>query len=378
MRVAFVYDWVNKFGGAERILLALHEIWPEAPLYTAVYEAKRAGWAVDFDVRPSFLQKWPLAKTNHEIYLPLIPIAFEQFNFDDYDLVISISSAFAKNIITKPTTLHINYCLTPPRYLWSSISDYENEKGQLGLTRFAYNLFSSGLRQIDFISAQRVDKFLAISENVKRRIKKYYRREAEVIYPPVDIKKFAPAKINRINKTNKTDRTNNYFLVVSRLVAYKRVDIIIEAFNNLGWPLKIIGQGREKKKLEGLAKGNIEFLGGQLTDKEMLRYYQNCTALVFAGLEDFGLVSLEAQACGKPVVAYGEGGLLEAVRPGKTGEFFWPQTSQALTETVRRFDDKKYKSSHCRQNAVKYNLARFKRQFKNMVELEMTNYFRNL
>lgn len=372
MRIALVYDWVNKFGGAERILLALHQLWPKAPLYTAVYDARRAGWAADFEVRPSFLQNWPLAKNNHENYLPLFPLAFEQFDFSEYELVISVSSAFAKNIITKPQTLHINYCLTPPRYLWNGMGDYENEERWLDLTRLAYHLFSPRLRQIDFISAQRVDKFLAISENVKRRIKKYYRREAEVIYPPVDTEKFVPVKMN---KTNKTDRTNNYFLIVSRLVPYKRVDIIIEAFNNLGWPLKIIGQGREKKKLEGLAKGNIEFLGGQLTDEEVLEYYQHCTALIFAGLEDFGLVSLEAQACGKPVIAYGAGGLLETVVSGKTGEFFWPQTNQALTETVRQFDEKKYKSSDCRQNAVKYNLERFKKEFKEIVEKEMIRYF---
>lgn len=366
MKVALVYDRVNKFGGAERVLLALHEIWPEAPLFTSVYHSKGAPWAKDFQVIPSFLQKFPWARTHHEFYPFLMPLAFEGFTFDDFDVVISITSEFAKGIITKPKTLHICYCLTPTRYLWSGYWDYFSSTARqlASLPAISY------LRRWDQIAAQRVDEYLAISENVKRRIKKYYGRNSAVIYPPVDTEKF---KIKNA-KCKIEIKNSKFFLVVSRLVPYKRVDIVIEAFNQLGLPLKVIGDGMSRVSLQKIAKKNIEFLGQNLTDKKVLRYYQDCQALVFAGREDLGLVSLEAQACGRPVIAFMGGGLPETVIEGETGIFFEKQTPDSLIKSLKKFESLRFKAEDCRKQAMKFNVKIFKKKFKEYVETSLRRY----
>jgi len=360
MKVAFVYDRVNKFGGAERLLQVLHEIWPEAPLYTAVYNLKTAPWAKDFQVIPSFLQRFPLAKTWHEIYPWLMPLAFESFNFDDYDIVISVTSEAAKGILTKAETLHICYCLTPTRYLWSGYKDYFPSYA----LRFLSFPLISYLRHWDQLAAQRPDIYLATCKNVEERIKQYYHRKAEVIYPAIDTAKW---KI----KNEGERKEKGYFLIVSRLVPYKRVDIAIRAFNRLDLPLKIVGTGREEGRLKKMAKGNIEFLG-QLTDQTLLRYYGECKAVIFPQEEDFGLVPLEAQSCGKPVIAYRGGGALETVIEGRTGEFFYPQTAEALAEKILRCKEKilkgKYKPEDCRRQAEKFDIKIFKKKFKEFVE----------
>jgi len=351
MRVALVYDRVNKIGGAERVLEALHEIFPNAPLYTAVYNPKTAPWAEKFNVIPSFLNKFPFAKRSHEIYPWLTPLAFESFDFSEFEVVISVTSEAAKGIITKPKTLHICYCLTPTRYLWSGYEDYfKNE-----VFRFFTKPVVSYLRRWDKIAAQRPDVFVAISKNVQQRIKKYYGRDSEVIYPPVDIDKFPIS--------NSQFPIGEYFLIVSRLVPYKKVDIAIQAFNKLGLPLKVVGTGREMGRLKRMAKKNIEFLG-QLTDFQLLSYYQRCQAVVFPQEEDFGLVPLEAQACGKPVIAYRAGGALETVIERKTGEFFDKQTPENLEEIVKKFKPEKYKPEDCRQNALKFDIKIFKKKWK--------------
>lgn len=378
MRIALVYDRLNKWGGAERVLLALHEIWPKAPLFTAVYNPKTAPWAADFDVRTSFLQRFPWAKTHHEFYPWLTPLVFESFNFDEFDIVISVTSADAKGIITKPKTLHICYCLTPTRYLWSGYRDYFPSK----ISRCLTLPVVSYLRAWDKIASTRPDKYIAISENVKKRIKKYYGRDSTVIYPPLDTEKFS-SKHPKPYTLNPTP----YFLVVSRLVRYKRIDIAVEAFNKLGLPLKIVGSGREENNLKKMAQKNIEFLGN-LTDRELIGYYQGCQALVFPTDEDFGLIPLEAQACGRPVIALGSGGALETVvdpaksrgahalrdagQEGATGEFFYPQTAEALRDTIQRYKDTKiqrerFKPEDCRKNAERFSKGSFKKKFKNFV-----------
>ncbi|PJC27959.1 glycosyltransferase family 4 protein [Candidatus Shapirobacteria bacterium CG_4_9_14_0_2_um_filter_39_11] len=351
MKVALVYDRVNKIGGAERVLEALHEIFPDAPLYTAVYNPKTAPWAEKFNVIPSFLNKFPFAKRSHEVYPWLTPLAFESFDFSEFEVVISVTSEAAKGIITKPKTLHICYCLTPTRYLWSGYEDYfKNE-----VFRFFTKPVVSYLRRWDKIAAQRPDVFVAISKNVQQRIKKYYGRDSEVIYPPVDIDKFPIS--------NSQFPIGEYFLIVSRLVPYKKVNIAIQAFNKLGLPLKVVGTGREMGRLKRMAKKNIEFLG-QLTDFQLLSYYQRCQAVVFPQEEDFGLVPLEAQACGKPVIAYRAGGALETVIERKTGEFFDKQTPENLEEIVKKFKPEKYKPEDCRQNALKFDIKIFKKKWK--------------
>ncbi|MFH0863623.1 MAG: glycosyltransferase [Candidatus Gottesmanbacteria bacterium] len=361
MRVAIVYDRVNKWGGAERILLALHEIYPDAPLFTAVYNPTTTSWAKVFpQVITSFLQKFPFARNHHEWYSFLMPLAFESFNFNKYDLVISVTSEAAKGIITQPKTIHICYCLTPTRYLWQSYNDYFNNIFLRIISLPIINM----LRKWDQIAAQRPDYFIAISQNVADRIKKYYQREATVIYPPANLG-FSEGKKDTISYTLDP---KPYFLVVSRLVPYKRIDIAINAFNELKLPLKIVGSGVEENKLRNLAKSNIEFLGQNLTDSELLSYYQKCRALIFPGEEDFGLVIVETQLCGRPVIAFKAGGALETVIPGKTGEFFYPQTVDALIAKVRNFNQNHYQSKDCYDNAKKYSPAIFREKFVDIIK----------
>ena len=375
MKVALVYDRVNKWGGAERVLLTLHEIWPEAPLFTSVYDSQKAPWANVFRVIPSFLQSFPLAKSNHEIYPLLMPMAFESFSFNEYDIVISVTSEAAKGIITKPGSLHICYCLTPTRYLWSGYGQYFDVGWKRSLGRFPVVY----LRKWDKIACQRPDCFVAISRTVKGRIKNYYHRESEVIYPPVNTEKFEILNPKSEINTKYQIQNTKYFLVVSRLVKYKKVDLVVEAFNQLGWNLKIVGVGREMKALREKGKNNIEFLG-QLTDEELIGYYQNCQAVIYPQEEDFGLVPLEAQACGKPVIAFSQGGALETVVKGKTGIFFDEQTAESLVRAVRDFGDVglKINPKNCRKQAEKFSKERFKKEFKDLVEEKWRNHTKTI
>lgn len=362
MNIALVYDRVNKFGGAERLLSTLHKIWPEAPLYTAVYEAKKAPWSKRFKVVPSFLQGWPIPKDQHEFYPFLMPFAFESFSFDAFDIVISVTSAEAKGVITKPGTLHICYQLTPTRYLWSDHTEYRQRYSAgpfVNAIKSCVLPFQSVFRFWDSVAAKRPDYYIAISETVAARIKKYYQQEAVVMYPPVDTDFFQPDP----------KRSNGqYFLTVARFVPMKRVDLVISVFNELGWSLKIIGSGKEEKNLRLLAKNNIEFLGGNLTDNELLSYYQGCQALVVAGAEDFGLVGLEALACGRPVIAYKSGGLTEIVLSDKIGKLFYPQTKSALRDAVVEVKKKSYSQQLCRKRAAEFGEEVFMREFKRMIE----------
>jgi glycosyltransferase involved in cell wall biosynthesis len=362
MKIALVYDRVNKWGGAERLLLVLHQIWPQAPLYTAVYNSTTAPWAKEFKVIPSFLDRWPWAKTTHEYYPWLMPLAFESFEFKSFDLIISVTSEAAKGIITKPDCLHLCYCLTPTRYLWSGYQDYFEKS----VSRIISQPLIAYLRKWDKIASQRPDDYLAISENVQARIKKYYQRDSTVVYPPIDTQKWrlVPGK------------PENFFLAVGRLVAYKKFDLLIKAFNYLGWPLKIVGVGREEVKLKRMASNNIEFLG-QLTDAQLLVYYQKSRAVVFPPEEDFGLVPLEAQSCGRPVIAYRAGGAQETIVEGKTGLFFHPQTVEALIRTLKSFRRKEFKPTVCRKNAQEFDVKIFERKIKQLVEERWLN-FQNL
>lgn len=362
MKVAFVYDRVNKFGGAERILLALHEIWPRAPLYTAVYDEQKAPWAKVFPkIIPSFLQSFPLARNNHELYPLLMPLAFESFNFDQFDFVISVTSESAKGIITKPHTHHICYCLTPTRYLWSGYFDYQ-QSISLGLitpfVKLSYPFLARKLRRWDYIASQKPDLYLSISQNVSERISKYYRRSSDVIYPPVDTEYFT------VNSNNK----KNGFLMVSRLVPYKRVDIAIEAFNQLGWPLTVVGTGRDASRLKSLAHTNIQFIEKNLTEEELLSYYQTCQCLIFTSDEDLGLVPIEANACGTPVIAYRKGGAIETIQEGETGEFYDEQTKQSLILTLLQFAKKDYNSKACRLNTMPFSKKHFILKFEESIK----------
>lgn len=359
MKVALVYDRINKWGGAERVLLALHEMFPKAPLFTSVYNPATAAWAEVFDIKTSFLQKFPKASSSHEFYPLFMPLAFESFNFNDYELVISVTSEAAKGVITKPKTFHVCYCLTPTRYLWSGYEDYFNNKA---LKYFSKPLISY-LKKWDLVASSRPDAMIAISKEVKKRIKKFYGRESLLVYPG----------INLGSKKTKKGKDGDYFLIVSRFVPYKKIDIAIKAFNKMGIPLKIIGKGVMGKYLKRIASSNIEFFEN-LTDEELLEYYIGCRALIFPAKEDFGLAIIEAQQLGKPVIAFKGGGALESVIKDKTGIFFENQSERAIIEAVEKFSKMKFSPVSCIRQAEKFSKDRFKREFLETVEVLLKNF----
>ena len=348
MRTAIVYDRVNKWGGAEQVLLALHELFPKAPLYTSVYNKKTAEWAEVFpEVRTTFLQKIRFARTNHEYFAPLMPLAFESLTFNDYDLVISVTSEAAKGIITNPGTTHICYCLTPTRYLWSGYEDYFRSGAMRSLSKPLVGY----LRKWDRIAALRPDHMIAISSAVQKRIKEFYDRESEIIYPPVEISKFKDQKLK--NKDSiallQNDKAEEYYLIVSRLVSYKKVDLAVKAFNSLGKNLVIVGKGKEEKSLKHIAKDNIKFKGF-VTDEELASLYQNAKAFIYPQVEDFGITAVEAQSTGIPVIAYRSGGALDTVIEMETGVFFNDQKAGSLINAVERFEKRSFKKSIIRSN----------------------------
>lgn len=344
MKVALVYDRVNKWGGAERVLLALHKLFPQASLFTAVYNPKTALWAETFRVKPSFLNAFPFAKSSHELFAILMPLAFESFSFDEYDLVISVTSEAAKGIITKPHTKHLCYCLTPTRYLWSGYDEYFS-------SRFFKVIASpavSYLRKWDQIAAQRPDQMIAISKEVQGRIKKYYSREAPVIYPPFTLN----------NKNNKKMKSGDFFLAVSRLVPYKRVDLVVKACNELRLPLHVVGTGTEESFLKSIAGPTITFRKN-LSDRELADAYLQSKALIFPGKEDFGLVMVEALSFGKPVIAYREGGAMEIVLNKKTGLLFSSQTVSSLKQALLSFNPNSFDPEECQKTAEKFSFDSF-------------------
>lgn len=362
MKIALVYDRVNKWGGAERVLMALHEIWPEAPLYTAVYDPMRATWCRGWEIKTSFLQHFPFAKSYHELYPWLTQMAFETLNFDNFDVVLSVTSAEAKSVITKPTTTHICYCLTPTRYLWSGYETYAKQPGWGEWGWLASNSLSVLGRQLkvwDKVAAARPDYYVAISQRVAGRIEKYYGRRSEaVIYPPVETKKF---DLKRGRQTGK------YFLAVSRLVGYKRLDLLVTACSKYELPLVVIGSGWAEGNLRKLAGLSVTFVTRHLTDAELARYYQGCIAYLHAGDEDFGIAAVEAQACGRPVIAWRESGVAEIVKESKTGRFFSEQTTEAIGYELKKFNASDYSQDECRKNAVRFSKERFKREIKEMI-----------
>ena len=360
MKVALVYDRVNKWGGAERLLLALKKIFPDADLFTSVYNKEKAQWAKSFKIKTTFLQDFPFASSSHEFYGALMPIAFESFSFDDYDLVISITSEAAKGIITKPETLHICFCLTPTRYLWSGYKTY--------FQNYVFRVLTKPvvwyLRLWDKIASQRPDEFIAISNETQKRIKKYYNRDSKVIYPPVTLG--IRGQSPEVNSKLQAPAASNYFLVVSRLVPYKNIDLAIAACKELNLPLKIVGNGSEKGYLKAISSKNIEFLG-EISDKELISCYQNCAALIFPGVEDFGLSMVEALAFGKPVIAFKGGGALEIVKEGVIGEFFESPTIESLKEVLINFSPSRYNSENCIKQAQKFSFEEFERNLRNFL-----------
>ncbi len=361
MKVALVHDYLNQMGGAERVVMALHDIFPDAPIYTSIYDPKRVDPAFQkMDIRTSFMQKLPLVTKYHQPYLPIYPFAMESLDLRGYDLVLSSSSAFGKGVITRPETMHICYCHTPMRWCWNY--DEYVEREQLGtMARRILPLLITGLRAWDQTSAMRVDHFIANSPVVAERIQKYYRREAVIIPPPVEARRFS---------YDPTTQVEDYFLIVSRLIPYKRIDLAIEACNTLQLPLVIVGSGRDLERLKKMAGPTIRFTG-RLTDEEVIHYYSHCRALLFPGEEDFGITPLEAQASGRPVIAYGVGGVLASVVNGVTGTFFNEQTVESLAAALASFDERTYDPQIIRNHALEFDLPRFHRRILQFIEAKM-------
>lgn len=365
MKLALVHDHLNQFGGAERVLLNMCSLWPESKIYTLLYDDTQLGkWFADKKIEESFISKLPGSRGRFKWYLPLMPAAVEQFNFSQYDVVLSSVSGLAKGVIVNPEALHICYCHTPTRYLWSDTHTYTEELHQPWLVKKILPPLLTYLRMWDYMAAQRVDVFLANSQFVARRIKKYYHREARVIYPPVDTSQI---KIS--------DETDDYFLMVSRLRPYKRVDIAVKAFNKLGLKLKIIGTGEEEVHLKKMAKSNIEFLGA-LPDAERNRYYSRAKAFLYPQEEDFGITAVEAMAAGRPVIAYRAGGATESITEGVSGTFFDEQTWEALADAVIRFDVAQYDPQTIRNHALQFDAAIFKQNLQQVVSEEWDKFYK--
>ncbi len=342
-KIAIVYDWIDKWGGVERVLLTLHEMFPKAIFYTSYFDKDSASWAKDLKIKTSFLQRFPdFIKKSRILSFIFYPFAFESFDFSGYDLVISVTSSFGKSVITKPGTRHICYLLTPTRYLWSHGKDYSNNK----LISYLASDYIDKIKKWDFVAAQRPDKIISISETVKERCLRYYQRESEVIYPGFDTEYWKNIK----DQISKILKNNKYFLVISRLELYKKVDLVVKVFNKLKDVLVIVGEGTEEKKLKKIAGKNVIFLS-KLTDEELGYLYSNAQALIMPQEEDFGYVSLEAQFFDCPVIAYKKGGATETIIDGKTGIFFNRQEEISLVGAIERF------------NKIKYNLRNKVRKF---------------
>lgn len=366
MKTAIVCDWLVVIGGAEKFLAHLLECFPEADLFATVdfIDADKRAFLKGKKITTSFIQQLPFAKKYYRNYLPLMPLAIEQLDMSPYDLIISSSHAVAKGIITGPDQTHISYVHSPMRYAWDLQHQYlkETRLDRKKISGFLARYFLHKMRLWDVRSALNVDHFVANSQFIARRIYKTYRREASVIYPPIDLDKFSPI-----------EQKENYYLAISRLVPYKRMDLIAASFRKMpDKRLVIIGDGPDYKKIKALAGKNVELLGYQ--DNEIvLRYMQRAQALIFAAEEDFGLVPVEAQACGTPVIAFGKGGALETVRgmhqENPTGIFFHEQCVEAVCEAVKEFQKiaDSITSSACVENAKRFSPANFQRSFMEFV-----------
>lgn len=363
-KVAIVYDWVDKWGGVERVLLALHELFPKAPLFTSYIDQKGALWARNFDVHTSFIQSLPtFIKSHRALSLPFYPYAFESINFNEYDLVISVTSSFAKGIITRPETKHITYLLTPTRFLWTHCQEY----GVKGMNLLG-ELYRKRLREWDYIVAQRPDTIISLSNTVADRCKKYYKRDSQIIYPPFDVEYWNTIQ----KKIPAADNEDRYYLLVSRLEPYKKVDLAIKVFNkNPDKKLIIVGKGSQEKMLQKMAGQNIK-LRNNLSDEQLGMLYKGAQALLMPQEEDFGYVALEAQLFGCPVLAYGQGGATETVLEGKTGLFFSAQTEESLSGALEKFEALSYnlKASTVKlgsKHLEKFSKETFNKEFRRVI-----------
>ena len=351
LKVAIVAEELTQLGGSERVLDCFLEIFPKAPIYTIVWDDKKTGGKYrGKKIHTTFIQKMPFGVKKYKWFLPLMPLAIERFDLKNYDLVLSVTSALVKGVRTTKPAIHICYCNTPTRYLWFDSASYIKNAPIPFFVRPIIPTVLWFLRRWDLKAAKRPDYYIANSINVQKRIKKYYGRNSFPIFPPVDVDQFCP--INKLGE---------YYLVVSRIEPYKKVDLVIGAFKKLGLPLKIVGSGTRFEEYRKERSSNIEFIG-RVDDDKLTSYYQNAIATIFPQEEDAGIVPLESMACGKPVIAYGKGGALESIVDGKTGIFFKEQTVKSLIEAVKRFQKQKFNPKLIRAHAEKFDKGIFKKK----------------
>ncbi|HET8627210.1 MAG TPA: glycosyltransferase [Thermomicrobiales bacterium] len=357
-RVAIVHDYLNQHGGAERVLEELHALWPDAPVFVSMYDRERMPPAYrEWDIRPTFMQRLPGILRNHQPYLPVYPLAFARLDLRGYDLVLSSSSAFAKNVHPAPGALHVCYCHSPMRFAWN-YGDYARRERLGPGAGAALRPLLRAVRLWDAAGAARVDAFIANSHTVAGRIARFYGREAAVIHPPVETATLAAARTGA--------PPDDFYLLVSRLVPYKRLDIVVAAFNRLGLPLRVVGEGRDRAALERLAGPTVRFLG-RVSDEEKADLYARCRATLFPAEDDFGIAQVEAQAAGRPVIAYRAGGALETVVDGVTGLFFDAQSPEAVAGAVRRAADHDFDADAIAAHARSFDVAIFRRRMYDFV-----------
>jgi len=356
-QIALVHDWLTGMRGGEKVLEVLCELFPDATLFTLVHQEGTCSPIIErMEIKTSFLQHVPFGQRQYRHFLPLFPLAVKSLDLRDFDLVISSSHAAAKSVYTRNDALHVCYCHTPMRYIWDQYEQYFGKDRASLPVRLAMGMVRGYLQRWDVETAKGVRHFIANSENVRERIQRIYERDASVIYPPVDCGKFSVSM-----------HDDGYYLVVSALVPYKRIDIAIEAFNRLGERLIIVGTGSEEKKLRPMAKKNIEFTGWA-GDDALQNYYGNCRALIFPGEEDFGIVPVEAMACGKPVIAFGKGGAVETVVEGKTGLFFHEQKAESLEQKIKEFGGMRFDAAAIRTHAETFSKERFRTELKKAID----------
>lgn len=361
MKIAIVHEWLVTRAGSEQVVEQMLRLYPQADLFSLVdfLPDEARIYLQNKSVTTSFLQRLPGAKRRFRAYLPLMPLAIEQFDLSGYDLILSSSHAVAKGVVTRPDQLHLCYVHTPIRYAWDFQHQYLRGSGlDQGIQSFPTRLILHYMRLWDLASAHRVDHFAANSQYIARRIQKFYRRPAQVIYPPVAVERF-----------RYTESRENFYLAIARFVPYKRVDLIVSAFNQLGLPLVVIGDGPDRRQLEAFAAPNITLLPPQ-SDAVIAEYLQRCKAFVFAAEEDFGITPVEAQAAGAPVIAYGKGGATETVIAGKTGLFFSEQTVESLIQVIQDFESgqSNFAPDDLRHNAERFSPERFGQEFRQFVE----------
>lgn len=347
MKIALVHDDFMQAGGAESIFAEIARIFPDAQIYTSIIDWQKLPSSINhYRIKTAFIQKLAILKKWYKLFLPLFPLAFESFDFSPYDVVISSTTRFAKCVITKPSTKHLCYINSTPRFLWNDVSKEHYYKPYV---RLFVKPVLGWLKRVDRASAARVDQYLANSQNVANAVKEIYKRDAIVIYPFADLDFFNPAKIHNWHL-----KSQNYYLVVSRLVKWKRIDLAISACQKANVNLKIVGTGPDTNRLKNLSDERIEFMG-KVSAEALKELYQNSLGLIISQEEDFGIASVEAQACGIPVIAFKKGGQIETVIEGKTGLFFEGQTSGQIKDAIARASNVKWSVSACRKNAEKFN-----------------------